>query len=81
MIKRQCCGGLTESCWLYTFLKMKSSMNISLRSRTCMYQGIKNVQCAYQGVRNVSFSKNFAYVLNERSPLRDFFGKLSILLD
>ena len=23
--------------------------------------------CAYQGIRNVSFSKNFAYILNERS--------------
>ena len=65
MIKQQCCGELTESCWLYTFLKMKSSMDISLRSRKCMYQAIKNVQYAYQGVRNVSFSKTFAYVVNE----------------
>ena len=25
--------------------------------------------CAYQGVRNVSFSENFAYVLNEGTPM------------
>ena len=36
------------------------------------YSLIRNKRtCAYQGVRNVSFLENFAYVLNERSLMRN----------
>ena len=43
-----------------TYVKIFRKTNIS-------YYLICKRLCAYQGVRNASFSKNFAYVLNEWS--------------
>ena len=36
--------------------------------------------CAYQGIRNVSFSKNFAYILNERSQERPGITFMYVIL-
>ena len=45
-----------------TYAKFSEKTNIS-------YPLIRTRKCSYQGVRNVYFTKNIAYVLNER-PLR-----------
>ena len=43
-----------------TYAKFSEKTNIS-------YPLIRARKCSYQGVRNVYFTKNIAYVLNERS--------------